>query len=119
MRSNAIKSLSCAAVLVTAGACYFLSSGGVALTVRNVGTESIESMVVQATGFSRSLGTIAVGQTRKVQVAVSGKSRVELEHAGGPRLVVNCYFESGQRGSISVDVAGNTVIRKECALRPG
>jgi len=101
------------------GAGYLYFNRGVAVIVKNVGDRPIQSVVIQATGFSGSLGHIAAGHSKQVDVLPSGKSRFELEHADGPRLIINCYFENGYTGSISIDVAANRLVRKECNLRTG
>jgi hypothetical protein len=107
------------AILLSVGAAHCYFNRGIAVVVRNVGVQPIESVVVQATGFSRSLGQIAAGQTKQLKLSPRGESHLELEHADGPRLVINCYFENGYTGTISIDVAASQVVRKECALHVG
>jgi hypothetical protein len=106
-------------IAVTLVAAFLYLNRGVTVTVNNVGSDPLRSVVIQATGYSHSLGHIDAGQSKRTSVSASGESHIEVEHAGGPRLVVNCYFESGYRGNISVDVSDNRIVKKECAVRPG
>src|SRR5262245_44943173 len=76
--------------IVAAPALLFgFSNGGVTVTINNVGSKPLQSVVVQATGYSRSLGNIAAGASKRIEVVPSGESHLEVEHDGGPRLVVN------------------------------
>ncbi len=113
------KILLAAVFAIALGAIYWHFNHGIAVIVRNVGSEPIRSVVVQATGFSGTLGRIDAGQSKTVIVSASGRSHLELEHADGSRLVVRCHFEHGDSGSIHVDVSAKQILRKECNVRAG
>jgi hypothetical protein len=107
------------AMALTLSVAFLHFNRSVAVTVKNVGPNPLHAVIVQATGFSHTVGDIDPGQSREIAVSARGESHIELEHSDGPRLVVNCYFENGYRGRISADVSGNVLVRKECNVRTG
>ena len=83
------------------------------LVVRNVDSEALHAVVVHVTGNSISIGDIPAGESRKVRLATTGESHVELELASG-RLIINCYFEDGYGGHITAQITRSTVVRTKC-----
>lgn len=106
------------AVLIAIGVALVFLNRGVVVTVRNVSTQPLSGVVVHVTGNSYALGDIQAGDHRSVRVSPVGESHIEIEHAKG-RLVVNTYFESGYRGSVSVEVTETEIKRVQDDIRIG
>jgi len=107
------------ALAVAAGICFLLFSGGITVVVRNVGAEPLRSVIVHVTGRSYPIGDIAHGESKAVEVTVVGESHIELEHATRRRLVIDCYFENGYKGTITAEVTSEKVIAVNSSIQPG
>lgn len=97
----------------------FLFQEGVTVTVRNVGSEPMIGVVVHVTGNFYAIGDIASGESKVVKVKPRGDSHIELEHQGHPRLVLDCYFETGYNGSITAEVTVSKVVSIDNAVKIG
>ena len=106
-------------VVALVGVLLFLSTRGITFVVRNVGPEPLHSIIVHVTGNSYRLGEIPSGESRSVMVRASSESHIELEQATGKRLVVDCYFEGGYKGTFTADVTANEVVRVKDSIRLG
>ena len=104
------------AVLVAIGVALLFLNRGVAVTVRNVGTESLRGVVVHVTGKSYPVGNIQAGDSRSVRVSPTGESHIEIEHSKG-RLIVDTYFESGYRGGVCVEITETEIKRVKNDVR--
>lgn len=112
------KALAALAIVMAISAALVVLDRGVTVSVKNVGSEALTSVVVHVTGNAYTLGDIQPGEGRSVRVFPTGESHVEIEHSKG-RLIVDTYFESGYRGKISVDVTASKVQRVEDDTRVG
>ena len=113
------KVLAVAVVVALLIGARFLFQEGVTLTIRNVGGEPMIGVVVHVTGNSYAIGDIASGESKVVKVKPHGESHVELEHQGHPRLVLDCYFETGYSGSITAEVTVLKVVSIDNAVQIG
>jgi hypothetical protein len=88
---------------------------GVKTLVRNRGTKTMRDVQVIVTGRSYSIGDIPRREEREVRVNPKGESALALRYLDAGRverrLTVDCYFESGYSGSITVDVVDGAVGR--------
>lgn len=84
----------------------------ITLTMRNIGQDSLDSVMVFTTGRSYALGPLSAGTAKKLLIGASGDSHIEIEHGetSRRRLRVGTYFESGDRGNIEVRLTGNSVV---------
>jgi hypothetical protein len=102
-----------AALLLLAGAGYYLSRLGVRVTVTNKGPAALAAVRVHVTGRSYDLGDIPPGGSRTVRVMPAGESHVEIEYLdaqGRPvRLNAGGYVEPGYRGELEIDVRGGVI----------
>ena len=78
----------------------------------------MSSVVVHVTGNAYPLGDIPPGEDKSVLVVPTGESHIEIAHAKG-RLEIDTYFESGYRGSISIDATADEVQRVKDEIRVG
>ncbi len=87
--------------------------GGVAITVRNVGSETLHGAVLHVTGRDYPLGDLPPGSTRTAIARPTGDSHAELsfrDAQGTPqRLTVGCYFGPGFRGTLDIDLDSSRV----------
>lgn len=113
-KSVALFSLIAAAL----AAILLLSQDDVTVVVENVGTEPMRRVVVHVTGAAHPVGELAPGARAAVIVKPKGESHVEIEQASGQRLVVDCYFESGNSGTIAVKVHSTKVVAVKSDVRP-
>lgn len=90
----------------------------ITLTIKNAGDEPLTGVVVHVTGNSYVAGDLAPGASTTLKVRSTGESHVELASANKPRLRVDCYFEPGYSGRISVEVTAQRVIAVQSALEP-
>ena len=90
---------------------------GVQVTIVNVGAKPLRSVVVHVTGNSYPVGDIEPGASKTVAVHAKGESSIELEHDGGKRLDVDCYFEKGYGGKITAEVTGEKVVSVKSDVR--
>ena len=92
-----------------------LFPGGVEAVIRNTGRARMRDIRVIVTGHSYAIGDLAPGQSRSVRVNPDGESHIVLTYTDasgvGQRLTVDCYFESGYSGSITVEVAEGTIAK--------
>jgi hypothetical protein len=95
------------------------SASGVAFTLTNVGTTTMESVTVQVTGRSYRLGDLTPGTSKTIRVNPAGESHIELVFSGTRRLKIDCYFESGYRGKITGDVTPQKVVSVKSDLKLG
>lgn len=99
--------------------CVVLINRGVTVVVHNVGNEPLHSVIVHVTGNSYPIGDIAAGSSSSVMVHATSESRVELEHGAHERLVVDCYFENGYKGTITAEVTSFKVVNVKDRVRVG
>jgi hypothetical protein len=94
----------CIAILVTA---FVWLVPGVKVTVRNSGVATLQDLQVHVTGQSYALGDLASGAVKQCTVHSNGESHVEisyrLEDGTKIRHTVDCYLESGSRGTIHAE----------------
>jgi hypothetical protein len=87
---------------------------GAKVSLRNVGTVPLRSVVARVTGNSYSLGDVAVGEIRTVKTYPTGESHVVIElvddDGSKKELPIDCYFESGYRSTIDVKLTASAVI---------
>ena len=100
-------------IAVLASAALLYMNRPLILVVRNVDTEDLHAVVVQVTGSSIPIGDIPAGQSRKIRLAATGESHVELDLATG-HLVVDCYFERGYGGRITTEINRSAVVTTKC-----
>jgi hypothetical protein len=93
---------------------YAALAPGVHVTVRNTGREPMRQVTLHVTGRSYSLGDVPPGATCTKKVFPTSESHVELEltdeQGRRRRLVAGCYFESGYRGRIDIEVKDGAVV---------
>ncbi|OPZ97574.1 MAG: hypothetical protein BWY71_01560 [Planctomycetes bacterium ADurb.Bin412] len=106
-------------VLIIVSAALFYLRGGIMVIIHNVGTEPLQAVVVHVTGNSYPQGDIAAGATKRVKVQAQGESHIELTYGEGKHLVVDCYFEGGNKGKITAEVTSHEVIRVEQDIHVG
>ena len=95
------------------------SASGVAFTLTNGGTTTMQSVTVQVTGRSYPFGDLAPGSTKTIRVNPAGESHIELFFSGTRRLTIDCYFESGYRGKITAEVTPQKVVSVKSDLKVG
>ncbi len=98
---------------------YSSTSDGVTFIAKNVGTESIRSVVVHVTGKSYLIGDIAPGASKSVVLNPTSESHVELTFAGHPRLTIDCYFEKGYGGTLATELTVEKVVTVKDSTVPG
>ena len=88
---------------------------GAQVSLENVGTLPLRSVVVRVTGNSYSLGDVAVGEIRTVKTYPTGESHVVIElvddDGSKKELPIDCYFESGYRSTIDVKLTASSVLK--------
>jgi hypothetical protein len=97
----------------------FSNSNGVTFVAKNVGTETIRSMVVHVTGRSYLIGDIEPGASRSVVLNPTSESHVELTLSDHPRLTIDCYFEQGYSGTIASEITVDKVVTVKNSTGPG
>jgi hypothetical protein len=89
--------------------------------VTNTGTTAMRNVRVEVTGRAYPIGDLPPGESRSLRVRPTGESHIVLRYAdtnGAAQAVrVDCYFESGYSGRISVDVADGKVSRVDARIR--
>ena len=102
---------------------WLVPRGGVTAIVKNTGTTPLSSAIVAVTGKTYGIGDIPPNRSASVVVRPQGDSRMTIEYrdAAGTQysLPVDCYLESGFRGSITVDVSGNKIAKVDHHTRVG
>jgi hypothetical protein len=109
---------SCVAALLTAIAALALVDYGVSVDLKNVGVEPMRGVVVHVTGASYPVGDLAPSARVRVKVQPRGESHVEIEHSAGQRFVVDCYFEAGYSGTLSVDLSSTRIVAVRDKVTP-
>jgi hypothetical protein len=109
------------AILVMIAALFVAkaSASGVAFTLTNVGTTTMESITVQVTGRSYPLGDLTPGASKTIRLKPTGESRIDLVFSGSRRLAIDCYFESGYKGEIAAEVTPQKVVSVKSDLKFG
>ncbi|WP_139236768.1 hypothetical protein [Rugamonas rubra] len=112
MRTKKLLLASLVAITIALGFIYdySFSGKGVTFIVKNVGTESIRSMVVHITGHSLAIGDIEPGTSKWVVLNPTSESHVELTFSGHPRLMIDCYFEHGYSGTLAAEITVEKVV---------
>jgi hypothetical protein len=95
-----------------------LPAAGVTVVVANVGTEPMREVVVHVTGASYPIGELAPGARASVVAKPKGDSHVEIGQSSGPRLIVDCYFESGYSGTVTAEVTSVKVLAVNSEVTP-
>src|SRR5215218_3893938 len=94
---------------------------GVVVTLRNGGTTPMRDVRVVVTGGSYAVGELRQQESRSVRVKSTGESHMVLRYAdaGGieKSVEVDCYFEPGYSGRITVDVADGAVVHVDNRVR--
>ena len=107
-----------AVIAVLVGLWFFLHHG-VTVEVRNVGNEQMRAVIVHVTGNSYPIGDLPAGSSRRVDVSATSESHVELEYQGHDRLIIDCYFEPGYKGTITAQVTALKVVSVNDSVRIG
>jgi hypothetical protein len=103
-------------IVVVLLATFLLREGDITVVIENVGNEAMHGVVVHVTGASYSVGELAPGAKTVLAVKPKGESHVEIEQSSGPRLIVDCYFESGYSGKVAAKVNPTRVVAVESAI---
>lgn len=103
------------AVSLMASACS--GRGGVTFVANNVGKDPVKSLVVHITGKSYALGDVEPGHSASVVLDPASESHIELEFADHRRQTIDCYFERGYSGSVTVDMTPARIIAVRNAIR--
>ena len=98
------------AALCLATACEPAARGGVAFHLQNAGAQPMRQVVVHVRGRSYAVGDIAAGASASVTLHPRGESHIELAQPGRPRLVVDCYMDSGYTGSIHASATTERIV---------
>ena len=109
-----------ALLLILAG--YYLAHRGLFVRVTNKGPGGLRDVRVKVTGNSYSLGEIAEGESKIVQIEPVGESHVELtftDAEGQFGRVVAGYFESGYNGEIVITVKNGKLESVQDNTKPG
>lgn len=96
--------------------------GGIRVTVRNAGPESLRSLVLHVTGAVFPVGDVAPGQSVTATVRSTGESHLELEFETGHgrrRLDAGGFFEPGYRGGYEVVIADGAIRSTRDAITLG
>lgn len=87
---------------------------GVTVTVHNGGISPLVGLQVHVTGKSYDLGNITSGSTKKCKVSPTSESHVEISYqlpdGTTRRHTVDCYFESGYRGTVEAEIQDGELI---------
>jgi hypothetical protein len=99
---------------------YFaLPSDGVTFVIKNVGNETIRSVVVHVTGKSYVIGDIQPDTSKSVVLNPTSESHVELTFSGHPRLMIDCYFEHGYSGTLATEITVEKIVTVKDSTVPG
>lgn len=113
-----IATMTCIAILLAA---FVWSLRGVTVTVFNEGDSPLIAVKVHVTGKSYDLGDIAGGAIKKCTVSPVGESHIEISYnlTDGTtyRHSVDCYFESGYRATVDVDIREKELIQSSAQIR--
>jgi hypothetical protein len=107
-----------ALVIIVSSLLYCSSdSYGAIVTVQNIGSTPLHSVLIGVTADTYSIGELTALETRTVKTYPTGESHIVIEHideSGQKKeLAVDCYFEAGCRSRIKINVRGETATRAE------
>lgn len=97
-------------LLFVVSAAMIYMNCGLHVTVKNVDSLPVRSVVVFVSENSYAVGDIGAGETKRVQVSAAGESDIEIEHAGG-RFSADTYFEGTYRGDIRIEITAREIVR--------
>jgi hypothetical protein len=108
-------------ILIALGILFFSSCApdhfGAKVSLENVGTAPLRSVVIRVTGKSYSVGDVAAGESRVVETYPTGESHVVIElvddDGSKKEFPIDCYFESGYRSIINVKLTASSVLNAE------
>ena len=112
--------------LVTAGGLTAIGKvpglGRVKVTVHNVdATETLHAVTVHVTGASYVIGDLPPGKHASIRVNARGESDVRVRHVMSDGTVVesrvDCYIESGARGSVRAAVNATGLTHADINVR--
>lgn len=88
---------------------------GAMVSLENVGTVPLRSVVVRVTGAAYSVGDMAAGESRIVKTYPTGESNVVIElvddDGSMKEFPIDCYFEPGYRSVIHVKLTASSVLK--------
>ncbi len=100
------------ALLMGAFAFLYLATG-VRVEIKNLGPAAMRKVSVHVTGNSYSLGDIPAGASKTVRVNPQGESSVSIKQSNAKgqqgTLSVDCYFERGYSGKITIQVKNGKI----------
>lgn len=99
-----------AAVMFVAWYWAFRYTNGVQFTLKNVGSETLQTVTVEVTGKSYTLSDISPGAIKTVKVNPVGESNIKLELPHGVVLIVDCYLEHDHGGTIEANVTSHRLV---------
>ena len=112
-RQSAILVISVA--VIVAGVLWYLLRPGVRVTVVNLDPTALTGVTVHVTGADYDLGDIQPSASQTVRVRPTGESDVRIGYvnAAGEHVSLedNAYLESGYRGSLTLELKGDAVVR--------
>lgn len=79
------------------------------LVVKNVGSDSLQSVRVYMRSHQFDLGDIAPDDSSIVQLDVTEESSIAVSHQSLSRTDLDVYVTSGVRGTISVQISSDSV----------
>jgi len=94
---------------------------GVTVILHNADAVSLSDITIHVTGHDYPIGDIPPGFTKHVLVDPTADSHIEISQRladGRERLPVECYFESGYSGTITIAVSTRsaTVVDNQIAV---
>ena len=96
------------AAVITVSVMVYKAEMPLVVTIRNIGTQDMQKVVVHVTGNKHPVGDIRAGDIAIVDVSPTGDSHVLVEFVdpAGKRLhlVGDCYFGPSFTGSIEVEI---------------
>lgn len=102
-------------------AAFIWLAPGVTVTVHNSGDTTLHDLRVHVTGQTYGLGDASGGAIKKCTVRPRGDSHVEISYrlADGTlmRHSVDCYFESGDRGTVDAEIGDGRLISSSHQIR--
>lgn len=92
---------------------FFLSScnsRGIEVTIKNHDNIAIDSLELNVTGNKYFIGSIKPGESKPINVSVTGESHIDINHSSNKKLFVDVYLEPGYSGSIHIDITADSVL---------
>ena len=103
--------------------CYSVATAGVRVVISNADATLMQNVTVQTSGGVYSLGDIAPHSSKMVRVDGGDGSDIQLNYADAGKVrrveTVDCYFESGFRGSIEIEVKSGKIAQVKNNIRLG